>query len=158
MNTPHKHAAVIKAWADGAAIEARFRNSLSHSFGPWQHITAPSWDTTGHAEYRVKPEPHKWQKEIDAYVAGKTVEYYSTGRQCWIRLPGYRSTDPHERPDFQFNWPGSQFRIKPETVVKFVHAKLDVQSGALSIVYKAQDGTLKLIFEDGKLIDAEVLK
>lgn len=51
---PHVHAEVIKAWADGAEIEARFRNSLSHDFGPWRKQFHPTWNDNGFAEYRVK--------------------------------------------------------------------------------------------------------
>ena len=47
----HKHAEIIKAWADGAAIQYR------HSFEQnWKDLLseAPSWNA---CEYRVKPEP-----------------------------------------------------------------------------------------------------
>ena len=47
-NKPHKHAEVIKAWADGAEIEF-----LSLSERTWEKASTPTWkDTT---EYRVKP-------------------------------------------------------------------------------------------------------
>ena len=48
--SPHKHAALIKAWADGAEIEY---------FGPtsqkWIALTHPSWRDCD--EYRIKPVP-----------------------------------------------------------------------------------------------------
>jgi hypothetical protein len=50
MKTPHKHADIIKAWADGAEIE--FRWDVRHD---WRGFTAPSWGQTG--DYRIKPEP-----------------------------------------------------------------------------------------------------
>lgn len=50
MNKPHKHAALIKAWADGAEIEYLYSGSSE-----WTPISAPSWD--GDGEYRIKPEP-----------------------------------------------------------------------------------------------------
>lgn len=46
--TPHKHAALIKAWADGVTIEAKFG-------GKWVTVYSPCWDTQ--TQYRVKPEP-----------------------------------------------------------------------------------------------------
>lgn len=48
MTTPHKHAEVIKAWADGKQIQAKEID------GNWFDITAvyPRWD---HPEYRVIP-------------------------------------------------------------------------------------------------------
>lgn len=48
---PHKHAELIKAWADGAEIEY-FRDEVG-----WQLICTPSWDED--VEYRIKPEEKK---------------------------------------------------------------------------------------------------
>lgn len=46
---PHKHAALIKAWADGAEIQR------ANGLGGWWGVgNAPLWDTD--AEYRIKPE------------------------------------------------------------------------------------------------------
>ena len=47
MNKPHKHAAVIKAWADGAEVEV-----LGHFVEKWQDANYPTWQS--HYEYRVK--------------------------------------------------------------------------------------------------------
>jgi hypothetical protein len=46
---PHKHAALIKQWADGAEIEKRFGNEwVKHEWCDiWHHDF----------EYRIKPEP-----------------------------------------------------------------------------------------------------
>ena len=49
MKTPHKHAALIKAWADGAEIE------FKHGDMRWVTVFDPSWDDV--CEYRIKPEP-----------------------------------------------------------------------------------------------------
>lgn len=48
MSKPHKHALLIKAWADGAEIETLVANE-------WMVITPPKWQLNG--RYRVKPEP-----------------------------------------------------------------------------------------------------
>ncbi len=63
---PHKHAELIKAWADGAEIE------YSREGYPWKKIVDPTWSTT--CDYRVKPEPKP------------DVVYYST-------LMGVRGSD-----------------------------------------------------------------
>lgn len=47
--TPHKHAEIIKAWADGAEIECRVPG------WPWRPSEKPIWHPE--YEYRVKPEP-----------------------------------------------------------------------------------------------------
>jgi hypothetical protein len=52
---PHKHAALIKAWADGAEIEWR---SHVYTFNEWKPHKNQRWDD--HAEYRIKatePKP-----------------------------------------------------------------------------------------------------
>ncbi len=50
MKTPHKHAEVIKAWADGAEIQTRWNDDE-----PWRNCTVPR--LYEEAMYRVKPEP-----------------------------------------------------------------------------------------------------
>ncbi len=47
---PHVHAALIKAWADGAIIQGR--HSYTHT---WEELRFPVWNDK--AEYRIKPEP-----------------------------------------------------------------------------------------------------
>lgn len=47
---PHKHAELIKAWADGADIEI-----YDEYHKEWQHITSPIW--CEEFEYRIKPKP-----------------------------------------------------------------------------------------------------
>lgn len=50
---PHKHAELIKAWADGAVIESRDRWTVN---ADWRATTNPSW--SGDIwEYRIKPIP-----------------------------------------------------------------------------------------------------
>lgn len=49
MKTPHKHAELIKAWADGADIE------YCTSIGKWIDVKEPSWSDD--IDYRIKPEP-----------------------------------------------------------------------------------------------------
>jgi hypothetical protein len=46
---PHKHAALIKAWADGAGIQYK------SSVGTWETHPFPTWLDS--IEYRIKPEP-----------------------------------------------------------------------------------------------------
>ena len=48
MKTPHKHAEIIKAWADGAEIEI-------YDDGTWKKAWNPNWYEA--CVYRIKPEP-----------------------------------------------------------------------------------------------------
>ena len=50
---PHKHAELIKAWADGAEIQARV---IGMGYA-WQPLLNPRWDDKDIVEYRIKPEP-----------------------------------------------------------------------------------------------------
>lgn len=49
MGVPHKHAELIKAWADGAEIEWLNRD------GSWLFVNSPGWGAN--EEYRIKSEP-----------------------------------------------------------------------------------------------------
>lgn len=46
---PHKHAEVIKAWADGAEIEIRMEEG-------WYTVYDPIWNSND--TFRIKPEPN----------------------------------------------------------------------------------------------------
>jgi hypothetical protein len=48
---PHKHAALIKAWADGAEIEYFDIDCTD----VWQAAPSPAWSID--SEYRIKPQP-----------------------------------------------------------------------------------------------------
>ena len=50
MMERHKHAELIKAWADGAEIECRQGSSTT-----WVTVESPTWSI--HGTYRIKTEP-----------------------------------------------------------------------------------------------------
>jgi hypothetical protein len=69
MKTPHKHADVIKAWADGAEIERHWEN------GGWGPVSAcPTWATD--AEYRVKPAAPARQYPVTGMSKQELVGVY----------------------------------------------------------------------------------
>ena len=49
MKTPHKHARLIKEWADGAEIQ------MSCGLAKWASVEFPTW--CENCTYRIKPEP-----------------------------------------------------------------------------------------------------
>ena len=56
----HKHAKLIKAWADGAEIEARYFKA--DGWTEWKKEEGGFiWYVSG-AEYRIKPEPQQEQE------------------------------------------------------------------------------------------------
>lgn len=64
---PHKHAEVIKAWADGAEIQSK------DASGNWRDRVYPEWSIS--LEYRVKPK-----EPIVRYACASYIDYdaYST--------------------------------------------------------------------------------
>jgi hypothetical protein len=65
---PHKHAELIKAWADGADIEI-----YDEYCKEWQYITSPVW--CEEFEYRIKPEP-KPDVVVEWLVEKQRVTYF----------------------------------------------------------------------------------
>lgn len=68
MGTPHKHAELIKAWADGAEIQ--WFNPIEKS---WRDVKNPFWSIN--TKYRIKPEPKKVQYRFFEDSNGKF--------RCW---------------------------------------------------------------------------
>lgn len=100
MSKPHKHAELIKAWADGATIEYWD----SHG-GAWVPATDnnPAWSVF--QLYRIKPDPYK--PYADALAAGKSVDARPKGLPPgagWAELlPTY--CDWHEDYEYRVNLP-----------------------------------------------------
>ena len=86
MNKPHKHAELIKAWADGAEIERW------HSKDCWKLVTIPLWDED--AEYRIKKNVVK--------TIGYRRYYYQDGGE--VRVQVMQECD---NPEFWTNMPPS---------------------------------------------------
>jgi hypothetical protein len=68
VNKPHKHAKVIKAWADGAKIQIKMpKGSI------WQDISDPCWGEG--FEYRVKPESRRLYVRVARHKDGSLIAY-----------------------------------------------------------------------------------
>jgi len=74
---PHKHAELIKAWADGDEIE-RF-SKIDNS---WHYMEEPDWDKD--YEYRVRPKVfQEWYATIDGvYRTEKSI--YKANIKVWF--------------------------------------------------------------------------
>ena len=71
----HKHAELIKAWADGAEIEVKHPSN-----GSWWDAKSPAWDLN--YEYRIKPEPKpdvviRFYLESNSLVGHRFSEAYT---------------------------------------------------------------------------------
>lgn len=70
--TKHKHAEVIKAWADGAEIQAY----INPDYG-WQTVLMPTWAPD--IQFRIKPkEPEPVVKYINVYEKHCAAYVYNT--------------------------------------------------------------------------------
>jgi len=79
MKTPHKHAELIKAWADGAEIQLKL-NAVQ-----WGDCVDPYWNPD--LEYRIKPEPNP-----------EVMSYYYVGLDGdLLRWSGLNKHDAHLR-------------------------------------------------------------
>lgn len=77
MNTPHKHAELIKAWADGAEIQIRVLQS-----GYWADSTPPAWRED--REYRIKPAEKvvRWLWTEVSAVGARLTDYFYTDEEA----------------------------------------------------------------------------
>ena len=72
---PHKHAELIKAWADGAEIEIKF-------YEGWRECRPIDWDEN--AEFRIKPEPKP--DVVEFYWVERPYMYMSSSKTCNLKI------------------------------------------------------------------------
>ena len=86
MNKPHKHAELIKAWADGAEIEMLLSSG-------WEKVSnTPSWFND--RKYRIKPEPD--YVEYLARFGGAWRIYYSSQTANFEQIKLTRDGETHK--------------------------------------------------------------
>ena len=68
MSESHKHAELIKAWAEGAEIECYCRFTSR-----WFYKPNPNWSDS--LEYRIKPKP-KWEKRQEVPLFYERYDCY----------------------------------------------------------------------------------
>ena len=130
---PHKHAELIKAWADGAEIEYRIYSV--DSWTDWKDCVEPTWITDWDFEYRIKPEP---KPDVEDWH------------------PDVRFEDGV----YRFDLPnGDEFVIVPKQD-EVVYGNARSYENPCFLQTKLKDSNLKLTFdgETGELKDAEVIK
>lgn len=81
VKTPHVHAAVIKAWADGARIQV-----LALDLKTWIDVPYPDWVAS--CEYRVKPEP----KPDSILLRRIELTAGGYGLNAWLNRPNLKFT------------------------------------------------------------------
>jgi hypothetical protein len=167
MPVPHKWKEIISAWAAGEVIQQRILSYDEETWGPWTVLKdghAPI-RTDMYIEYRVEPkdEPHKWQKEREAFLAGTRVEFRKRNSGSigihWHQVDTWLEADCRRQGIPIWDREYLEFRIVPEQrtyQAKMVDA-FDPQSGPYLMHHPGVPPNLKLTFVNGKLKEAEVL-
>jgi hypothetical protein len=101
MNKPHKHAELIKAWADGAEIEIKFYNG-------WRDCHPVDWSE--HAEFRIKPEP---KPDVVEHMS----IYRNLNRRYEIERPIGEPFDYSFVGNVQLTWDGETGKLKSAEVL-----------------------------------------
>ena len=106
MSKPHKHAELIKAWADGAEIEV-----YQPAFGRWEKAE-PTWHTS--FEYRIKPEP---KPDV---VIETTLGYLKNDDGLEFLVDGnWKMSILHEKPkNIRLTFDGETGELKSAEVLK----------------------------------------
>jgi hypothetical protein len=112
MLKPHKHAELIKAWADGAEIEYRDRCS-NIQVNAWSPLPPQGdWDEHPDFEYRIKPEPKP-----------DVVEEVSVYRNAFWQFELERKKDsrfkfqPIHLAEMRLTWDGETGKLKSVEVL-----------------------------------------
>ncbi len=113
VKTPHVHAAVIKAWADGATIQVSFDNGAS-----WHDVItfSPNWFSEN--AYRVKPEPKPDTVKfahIQLINFGFTPSIISSSEHNWNNKPGTCYTNP---VNIKLTFDGETRKLKSVEMIK----------------------------------------
>lgn len=104
---PHKHAELIKAWADGATIEC-------NDCGVWFYANNPTWQED--REYRIKPEP---KPDVVLYAFVHRVAHhlpcspYASISSAYGQFP-----DPQNQANLKLTFDGETGELKSAEVLK----------------------------------------
>lgn len=103
MGTKHKHAEVIKAWADGAEVEYFPSNGKQ-----WLDVSTPGWYED--YQYRIKPEP---KPDVVKYCF--TTESFGHSRQ---ELQSGLVDSDGRKPNLKIVFDGETGALKSAEVLK----------------------------------------
>lgn len=110
---PHKHAEVIKAWADGASIEVK-GEFTDYQWWTFQADYVPSWSAKN--EYRIKPEPNP--DEVLYAVTGLNHINSQSINGLWVNFSSANSVKSFGR-DGTFSQ-GADMEFKVNGLIKVI--------------------------------------
>ena len=107
----HKHAELIKAWADGAIIEGI---SPSRGIDWWMVESNPDWANT-EVEYRIKPEP---KPDLVMYSRVLSMqEHKDGGYYAWVSN-AYTQMPSCKNDNLKLTFDGETGELKSAEVLK----------------------------------------
>lgn len=111
--TPHKHAKLIKAWADGSVIQ--WFNARSYI---WEDEPTPSWNNE--ITYRIKPEPKPdfvLYGNIPNITLMESVKHYKSN-ELWYKMNTSLTPFKVEADKVKYTFDGETGEIKNVEIIK----------------------------------------
>lgn len=109
---PHKHAELIKAWADGAEIQAKLAEG--YGTGEWYDTDIPTWGLD--KEYRIKPEP---KPDVVLYsLVHRVVHHLPCSPYASISSAYAQFPDPQNQANLKLTFDGETGELKDAEVLK----------------------------------------
>lgn len=105
MTTPHKHAEVIKAWADGKTIQYSC-DGINWVDYTWEKNGSPAWYK--HHYYRIKPE------DIVYYRGAKGKGFTSN----WVSIEDMKHFEPNCDSYIKIVYDGVTGQLKSIKILK----------------------------------------
>lgn len=105
MKKPHKHAELIKLWADGAEIECRNKNFQDS----WSPLMEGCWDRE-FLEFRIKPEPKP-------DIVEEMSVYRNMNREFEAQRFNFERFDAGYIGDMRLTWDGETRKLKSAEVL-----------------------------------------
>lgn len=113
MRKPHKHAELIKAWAEGAEIEQRSKSERLVVFNgnEWEDFDG-YWFNDNEVEYRIKPEP-----KPDVIALG-IIEWNGTKTGGMAQYnTEFRVSERYEEDNVKLTFDGETGKLKSAEVI-----------------------------------------
>ena len=105
MKTPHKHAELIKAWADGADIE-----HFSIPAQMWMYTANPAWNPDN--QYRIKPEI-----KPDVVYELRTYEHSFSNKNYGLLMPHFAWPTDVSPAHLRLTFDGNTGKLKKAEVI-----------------------------------------
>ena len=110
---PHKHAELIKAWADGTEIEWVYATQ-GDGTKLWAAIPHPVWYESH--EYRIKPEP---KPDVVLYsLVHRVVHHLPCSPYASISSAYAQFPDPQNQANLKLTFDGETGELKDAEVLK----------------------------------------